>query len=317
VNFRNVRVVPGLLLSLYCKILADGRLVAGYNSHLFDSSVIIPAFVSKMVVSISTLSRGNGDKFLYTFGDGTDDVRTCLRRYLVSTESVDFKDLSQDVLVSGNTPDTIKHAIINTLNSLINCETEHQLVGIVLSDLNMLFRWYRYQEVKGVEASSLIKSILSNPQDSKPLGCRNYLKIDEQHVLLPDGLKVNAVNLYLSIIFVDSSSLIFPDGHKIQISSFGLNNTYVQVNCDSSYWTSYLTRIVYVLNQDKINGDYSPKVSAKKNKSITDVGFGRSQFHSAAFRGQSRMLEDYFSTQDELTLYLARAYIPDFLPNRR
>jgi hypothetical protein len=143
-----------------------------------------------------------------------------------------------------------------------------EIVNICLFQLSDLYRWFRYKEAAGIEAQTLIKSVLDNPNQSKPLGCRNYLKGENgTFVVIPDSLKVNDVNLYLSILFYNSSFIHYPEIGVVKVQSFGMNNTCIMISSNMSYWHQYATHVVYILNQGKLTDTLSTQTSQNKRTS--------------------------------------------------
>lgn len=141
---------------------------------------------------------------------------------------------------------------------------------------------------------------MSNPNDSKPLGARNYLKQRSGNVTIPDGLLINNVNLYLSILFYKHSYLKFPGGSPILVNGFGPNCTSIDVTTDRSYWAFYLIHILKVMNFTK-EGNTNTGNFNKKSK----TNDSKSSFQSRSFSTANvdrRLTNEMFSDPDELTL---------------
>jgi hypothetical protein len=188
--------------------------------------------------------------------------------------------------------------LLNFSSKLAKFTDFRDLTNNCLFYLNDLFRWYRYKEVAGIEAHTLIKSVLDNPQASKPIGCRNYLKFEtssgNSYVQVPDNLRMNDCNLYLSILFYENSYINFIDLGLSKVSQFGLNETVVVVNTKMSYWHMYATHILYVLNKGKSGLEETKTSEGNVTKSSTrNKNFSKTRSFSTSSRTtESNMVED-------------------------
>lgn len=163
----------------------------------------------------------------------------------------------------------IKKLIIKRLEALRDQRDFRLSANFIFSEFNSLLYWYRKDEVATISASSLVSSVLNNREDSKPLGCRNYNRMHDNVVTIPDGLKVNDVFLYLSVIFCEGQSLVFKGSNQIvEVNGFGPNSTYIKCFQDTSYWREYLTTIVYVFNKGKSNDSKTSNFNNTSNTSI-------------------------------------------------
>lgn len=153
---------------------------------------------------------------------------------------------------------------------------------------NDLYRWYRFGEVRGIEASSLIRTLNSNPNDSKPLGPRKYMVVDKHHVQTGDLTKIDNVNLYLSIIFFKSSYIHVPGTGIHTIGSIGLNGILINVNTDASYWGMYFTHMFYVMNRERLS-DSNHSISS------SDIVSKKSSFNKSNTRSYSTNKSKYDS----------------------
>lgn len=94
-----------------------------------------------------------------------------------------------------------------------------------------------------------------------------------------------------------------------QIDGLGANSTVVCIDTDVSYWHMYLTNIVYILNRGKADTSFDPK---KVKSKVSSNGNTRVREYSTACYPNVRLVENYFSQEDDLVLYLARAHVKDF-----
>lgn len=133
--------------------------------------------------------------------------------------------------------------------------------------------------------------------------------MDDQFVSVPDDLKLNDVNLYLSLIFYSHSEVeVHGSGHSFKIGGLHPNGTLIKVVADQSYWQMYLTHIITVLN-------IGPSKNKTRLERVTDSSSTSNNISNkrsfSTYRGNCTMVESYFTNVDDLTLWLARAYVPD------
>jgi hypothetical protein len=179
--------------------------------------------------------------------------------------------------------------------------------------------------VRGIKAETLIQSVLTNNNYSKPIGPRNYLVINDSNgkkvdlVQTGDAVIVNRANLLLSILFYDESFIEFPNGSQFIINSFGLNETVIHIPTSLSYWHMYAVEVLDVFNlnpkPDTKKKDFTSKISSNI---IEPKDFIKAGSNSSSSRKYSTMvnplniLENDFSNIDDLIRFLGRYHIPDY-----
>jgi len=147
--------------------------------------------------------------------------------------------------------------------------------------------------------------VFENPNESKPLGARNYRRFNDSIVIIPEGLKFNKVNCFMSIIFFDDFSIRLNQfNQNIRVSGVDQTSCFVNVQSDVSYWQIFMTNILYNLNLGPKDSNDKQQASIT-NKSTSVSGsrnIGTRGFSSFVGSKDMRLVESYFSNTDDLVL---------------
>lgn len=93
----------------------------------------------------------------------------------------------QSTVFSVTTKGRLHTCLLADLKFLLEANNMDELVGKCITICNLVFKWYRHQEVQGVCFNSVFDSMFINKQDSRPLGPRVLLNLNETSVCSPDG----------------------------------------------------------------------------------------------------------------------------------
>jgi hypothetical protein len=135
-----------------CQILASSP-VLDRNSHgSFINATRIPTFISKIILDIGTLSRRNGDLFIYLphidcirFSDFLD----LLRKLVAEVKLVNTSDLVDCPMLNGQVT-IIKDSILTLLNNLLRSTDFVELSNKILNEFNSMGHLFRSDTVQSV-----------------------------------------------------------------------------------------------------------------------------------------------------------------------
>jgi hypothetical protein len=106
-------------------------------------------------------------------------------------------------------------------------------------------------------------------------------------------VKVNNVNLFLSIIFFKSSCILIPNRGKVSINSLGLNSTIIEINTTTPYWGMYFSHIIYILNRERLSyGTNSGKKNSISSKKPFIKDSNSRSYSSSTSRYDSNLIND-------------------------
>jgi hypothetical protein len=77
------------------------------------------------------------------------------------------------VMLKQYSTENVKKEFINTFKAIKESHDFQDLLQKCVTILSLNYKWFRHNEVPGVSFSSVIKSLLLNKQNSRPLGARN------------------------------------------------------------------------------------------------------------------------------------------------
>jgi hypothetical protein len=201
------------------------------------------------------------------------------------------------ISLSGRTPAKIKDEVLFHLANLASSSSFHILVENCVSILSLNSKWFRHQEVSDVDFGSTVNSILTNKEDSRPLGTRVLsTNVDKGYVSCPDGWKVNNTFLFIAGIFQRGGSTLqfSSDDEVIETSNLGATDTRININLSRSYWSQQLTYIFTVLNYNKLdsNDDKSTDHKARDVTTPSLPKFNKRQFSTQTRRNKTYVVYD-------------------------
>jgi hypothetical protein len=176
------------------------------------------------------------------------------------------------ISLSGRSADKIKDEILFHLVNLASSSCFHTLVENCVSILSLNFKWFRHQEVSGVDFGTTINSVLTNKQDSRPLGARSLtVHVNGNYVGCPDDWKVNNTFLFIAGIFQRGGSTLkfSSDDKTIDTSNLSASGTRINIDLSRSYWSQKLTYIFTVLNYNKLDQSIDSSADRKTKKQDT------------------------------------------------
>jgi hypothetical protein len=117
--------------------------------------------------------------------------------------------------------------------------------------------------------------------------------INDDFVQVGDNVKVNNVNLFLSIIFFGSSSISIPGQGTIPIKNVGLNGTIINIKTSIPYWGMYFAHIIFTLNRKRLSDSNNSRSSSDNNPRQTIINRPNARSYSTTIpRFDSNLVND-------------------------
>lgn len=135
-----------------CQIIASSPMLDRNSHGSFINATRIPSFISKVVLDIGTLSRQNGDCFIYL--PHIDCIRfsdfvALLRRLVTEVELINVSDLVDCPMLNGQTT-VIKDSALILLNNLLRSTDFFELSNKILNEFNAMAHLFRTDTVQTV-----------------------------------------------------------------------------------------------------------------------------------------------------------------------
>lgn len=138
--------------------------------------------------------------------------------------------------------------MLTLIEGLIKCEDNSEILSSVLMHLVTLTGYFPVREVATVSTSKLLVNILCNKDNSRPMSARNYLLMGD-HIMFPEGLRLNRTNINLSILFFNKLTICFGDGVH-DVTTFALNSDRCYYPHDDFSIVSYFSDLLFAFNQN-------------------------------------------------------------------
>lgn len=137
--------------------------------------------------------------------------------------------------------------------------------------------------------------------------------ISADQVMFPDSLKLNDVNIFLSIIFYKKHLIKTPPMDTYQvINGLSSNSSTSNIPSNGSYSFDYLSYVCFILNRGKNPNQSKSKPRVSSNSSGSNGNPNVRSFSSARPQFIRVLKPEHFESLDAFVLYMARAHITDY-----
>jgi hypothetical protein len=144
------------------------------------------------MLSIGNLRRDNGDRFSFFFNnDDTLDVQDYTKIFEKFYKFIEGSDLSwvdSEIwgLKKGNIS-AFRSEVLHLLRILKDSKTFDELAHNCIIIMSLHYKWYRHNEVPGIEFYKIMEMLNTNKENSRPLGARVLQNIcGKDYVICPD-----------------------------------------------------------------------------------------------------------------------------------
>jgi len=191
--------------------------------------------------------------------------------------------------------------------------------------LSQVYQAFNHQDVIGVELGNVIKSVLINKDNSRPLGPRLYSKVSQDEssssgFFVPDGMKFNKSNATQSLLFFRSCEIQFDCiDEPISVSQPGPCGRFIVFNINRLNYKNLFAQLLFIFNRERLSGltgntegNGSFKNKTLKEEKVFKNGINKREFTTFLPNRTFRTYEEMYPNFDLLTKEIGRYHVRDY-----